>query len=90
MPSPHPRDLALRELVQMNELEHQNRVLVLFRECLLDCFAQKIQERFLARDFFRLWPAIEKIFRGIRRGRNVNAKALATLEVHEAVCGYGQ
>src|SRR2546423_15574802 len=40
MPAPHPRDLALTQLMEMDELQHEDRIFILFSEGALNRVAQ--------------------------------------------------
>src|SRR6266403_1405669 len=61
VPAPHPRDLALSELVKVDKFQHENCILILLREGALNRLAEQIQQGLFARRLFRLRSAVEKI-----------------------------
>jgi len=85
VPAPHAGDLALRELMKVNKLQHQDGFRVLRREGALDRLAQQIQEWLFARGPFGLGPAIEKIVGRIRGGGDLHAKALPPFQIDQAM-----
>ena len=90
MPAPHPRKLALGELVKMDEFQHQDGIFILLREGALDRRAEEIKERLFARGFFRVRPSLEEIFRRIGSAGHIDPKTLAPFQIDQAVRGHGE
>src|SRR2546421_12719885 len=85
MPAPHPRNLALTELMKVHKLQHQDRILILLRERPLNRRTEEVKERLFAGQFFRLRSSLEEILRRIGRRRNVDAEALTPFQIDQAI-----
>jgi hypothetical protein len=90
VPAPHARDLALGELMKVNQLQHQHRFRVLRREGALNGLAQQVEERLFAGRFLGLWPPIEKVVGRIRRRGDFYAKSLPPFQVDQTMGRHGE
>src|ERR1043166_5883939 len=86
MPSPHPGQLALAHLMEMDQLQHEEGFRVLFRKSGLNRLAKQLKKMLFTARLFRLRSAVEEILgRFWRRGRNLDSKALPSFQINQTV-----
>ena len=91
VPAPHARDFALRELMKMDELQHQDGFRILRRERALESpGADKFRRGFSLVAFSGCGSAIEKIVGRIRGGGDFDAKALPPFQIDQPMRRHGE